>query len=130
MERSAIENVFQHLGNNTPAGFFDSVADHVHWTVYGKHPLAGVYESKEEFQQGTTRKLSALLRDDKLPLKLTNLCVDGDMAIAEMTVDWFTKKGKRFFNHYCWVCRIEKEKITEVRAYMDSVALREVFEEL
>ena len=128
MNRAEIETLFLHLGNNTPKEFFEKVSDTVHWTVYGKHPLAGVYQSKQAFQSATTERLSALLKDNTLPLKLTNLWVDGDTAIAEMTVDWPTKKGKQFLNHYCWVCTFEDDQIVKVRAYMDSVAINEVID--
>lgn len=35
--------------------------------------------------------------------------------------------GMRFDNHYCWVVRFEGGKVVEVRAYLDSVLVAELF---
>ena len=43
------------------SSFFDNVADDVHWTVMGTHPLAGVYKSKEDFLKNTFERLDKVL---------------------------------------------------------------------
>ena len=126
MEKATIEQLFLHLGDGSHEAFFERVAEDVDWTVMGTHPLAGTYHSKAEFQQGTTERLAALMRNDRLPLRLEHLWLDGQTAIAEMSAQTKTKTGKTFRNRYCWVCRFERNLIVEVRAYLDSVAVKEV----
>lgn len=46
------------------SGFFDNVADDVHWTVMGTHPLAGVYKSKEDFLKNTFERLDKVLKGE------------------------------------------------------------------
>ena len=41
--------------------FFEHVADNVDWTVMGTHPLAGHYDSKKAFIEGTFAKLDQVL---------------------------------------------------------------------
>ena len=39
------------------------------------------------------------------------------------------KNGFRFDNRYCWVCRFNGDKIVEVRAYLDSALVAQLFQE-
>ena len=67
MEKATIEQLNLHLGDGSPEAFFERVAENVDWTVMGTHALAGNSHSEAEFQQGTTERLAALMRNDRLP---------------------------------------------------------------
>jgi uncharacterized protein len=53
--------VFEYLSTGKGSAFFDNVADDVHWTVMGTHPLAGAYKSKENFLKNTFECLDKVL---------------------------------------------------------------------
>ena len=40
-----VNRLFENLSTGNATTFFENVADDVHWTVMGTHPLAGVYKS-------------------------------------------------------------------------------------
>jgi uncharacterized protein len=61
--------------------FFDSVTEDVHWTVMGTHPLAGVYNSKDDFLKNTFERLSRLLKERPVVMKVDHIYVSGDTQL-------------------------------------------------
>jgi hypothetical protein len=49
------------------------------------------------------------------------------MAVVELVSDATARNGMRFDNHYCWVARFDGDTIVEVRAYLDSAMVAELF---
>jgi ketosteroid isomerase-like protein len=129
MDKAQIAAIFSGLENGKPEEFFKYVADNVEWTVMGTHPLAGTYHSKTEFHEATMKRLSSLMKGDKLALHTEQIWLDGDTTIVELSAHAVSKKGTTFNNHYCWVCRFELNQIVAVRAYLDSTLVKQVIEE-
>ncbi|MDO8210170.1 nuclear transport factor 2 family protein [Conexibacter sp. CPCC 206217] len=120
IDRSEGEALFRLLEQpETAAAFFERVADDVRWTVMGTHPISGTYTDKARFAAATFDRLRAVMRDG-IHLTLTSLFVDGDTVIAEMRARSTTLEGAPYDNTLCWVCRIDGDRIVEVRAYLDS----------
>ena len=109
-----VNRLFDNLSAGNASSFFDNVADDVHWTVMGTHPLAGVYKSKEDFLKNTFERLDKVLKGGVI-LKVDHTFVSGNIAVVEMTQTSTALNGKPFPNTYCWVVRFDS-KITEVRA--------------
>jgi ketosteroid isomerase-like protein len=128
MDRQEVTALFAHLEHGDGAKFFEHVADDVDWTVEGTHPLAGHYSSKKDFLAGTFEKLAKVLPEGA-QLATRNVLVDGDWAIIELHSKATAKNGLRFDNHSCWVCRFADGRIVEVRAYLDSWLVGELFRE-
>jgi ketosteroid isomerase-like protein len=121
-----VREVFKGLESGDGRAFFEHVADGVDWTVMGTHPLAGHYRSKRAFQEATFSKLGKVLPNGA-QLRVTNLIVAANVAVVELVSDATALSGMRFDNHYCWVVRFEGDCITEVRAYLDSAMVAELF---
>ena len=121
-----VAKLYENLSTGKTSVFFDSVADDVHWTVMGTHPLAGVYNSKADFLKHTFERLSRVLKGGVI-LKVTHIFVSGDIAVVEMTSTSTTLDGKLWPNTYCWITRIVDGLIVEVRAYLDSVLVLRLF---
>ena len=121
-----VREVFKGLESGDGRAFFEHVADGVDWTVMGTRPLAGHYRSKRAFQEATFSKLGKVLPKGA-QLRVTNLIVAADVAVVELVSDATALNGMRFDNHYCWVVRFEGDCITEVRAYLDSAMVAELF---
>ena len=64
---------FENLSTGNGRAFFDNVADDVHWTVMGMHPLAGVYKSKENFLKNTFERLNKVLKGGVI-MKIDHTC--------------------------------------------------------
>ncbi|MEM1130566.1 MAG: nuclear transport factor 2 family protein [Pseudomonadota bacterium] len=126
MDKTGIREIFGHLASGDGAGFFAHVAEDVDWTVMGTHPLAGHYTSKAAFLAGTFEKLGPVLPEGT-QLVVENVLQDGDWAVVELRSMATARDGMRFDNRYCWVCRFEGGLIVEVRAYLDSWLVGELF---
>jgi uncharacterized protein len=122
-----VHSIFAYLSSDTPARFFDHVADDVKWTVLGTQPLAANYLSKHDFQQATFDRLTPLF-DGGLKLFTRQVLVDGDTAIVELYTQATTKNGIQFNNDYCWICQFQVGQIVAVRAYLDSALVTKVIE--
>ena len=99
-----VNRLFEILSTGNASAFFDNVADDVHWTVMGTHPLAGVYKSKDDFLKKTFERLDKVLKGGVI-LKVDHSLVSGDTAVVEMTQTSTALNGKAFPNTYCWVVR-------------------------
>ncbi len=128
LDREVVYHIFKKLETENGADFFTHVADDVDWIVEGTHPLAGHYSSKADFLSHTFEKLGKVLPKGT-QLRVEQLLVSGDWAIAELHSLAVALNGLRFDNRYCWVCRFAAGKIVEVRAYLDSALVARLFAE-
>jgi ketosteroid isomerase-like protein len=126
LDEQTVRKIFSGLEHGDGDAFFSHVADDVDWTVMGTHPLAGHYLSKAAFKAGTFSKLGKVLPGGA-QLNVTHVFVAGDTAVVELVSAATAQNGMRFDNHYCWVVRFEQERIVEIRAYLDSALVAELF---
>jgi uncharacterized protein len=126
LDEQTVRKIFAGLEHGDGDAFFSHVADDVDWTVMGTHPLAGHYLSKAAFKAGTFSKLGKVLPGGA-QLNVSHVFVAGDTAVVELVSAATAQNGMRFDNHYCWVVRFEREKIVEIRAYLDSALVAELF---
>ena len=123
-----VRKLFAKLESGDGKAFFSHVADNVDWTVFGTHPLAGHYHSKDEFFVHTFARLNKILIGGT-QLHVEAIHVSGDWAVVELRSMATAQNGMRFDNRYCWVVRFDQELIVEVRAYLDSMLVSKLFEE-
>jgi len=123
-----VRQIFNGLEEGDGSSFFDHVDDKVDWIVEGTHPLAGHYQSKITFTEGTFAKLSKVLPKGA-QLHVENILISGDAATVELRSLAIAKNGFRFDNRYCWIVYFENDVIVRVRAYLDSAMVARLFEE-
>lgn len=123
-----VREIFKGLEAGDGAAFFEHVADDVDWTVMGTHPLAGHYDGKKAFQEGTFAKLGKVLPHGT-QLNVEHLLVEGDEAVVELRSLATAENGMRFDNRYCWIVYFRGDVIVRVRAYLDSALVARLFEE-
>jgi len=78
------------------------------------------------FVDATFSKLGKVLPKGA-QLRVANEIVAGDTAVVELVSDATARNGMRFDNRYCWVTRFDRGAIVEVRAYLDSAMVAELF---
>jgi uncharacterized protein len=100
----------------------------VDWTVMGTHPLAGHYDCKKAFIEGTFAKLDQVLQKGA-QLHVEHLLVKGYEAVVELHSLAIAKNGMRFDNRCCWVVYFQKDVIVRVCAYLDSAMVACLFEQ-
>ncbi|CAG35597.1 nuclear transport factor 2 family protein [Desulfotalea psychrophila] len=127
LTREDVRSLFEHLKSD-PDQFFAHVATDVQWTVMGTHPLAGIYQSKEDFLDHTFKRLAKILKEGAL-LEIVDLFIDGSTAIVEMRSISTANNGKPFDNRYCWIVTFSGDLITAVKAYLDSALVQQLVSE-
>ncbi|MDD1775276.1 MAG: ketosteroid isomerase [Methanobacterium sp.] len=120
--------LFQHLETGERELFFRNVADDVNWKVMGTHPLAGTYNTKQEFITSTFDRLDRLMKGNTI-LKFKNALVQGENAAVELEAASTALNGMPFNGTYCWVVKFKDGLIIEVRAYVDSALVKKVIDE-
>ncbi len=128
VQANYVKSLFANLENGKSDAFFERVADDVHWTVMGTHPLAGTYRTKADFLAHTFARLGKIL-EEGVVLRVTDVLVDGESAAVEMESLSTALDGKPFDNRYCWIVRFSEGTIVEVRAYLDSALVRRLIDE-
>lgn len=122
-----VQTLFANLEHGYEA-FFAHVAEDVDWTVFGSHPLAGHYCSKNEFVSATFARIGKVLQGGT-QLRVIHVSTDGAWATVEMQSMATALNGMRFDNRYCWVVRFEGNLIVQVRAYLDSALVQKLLDE-
>ena len=128
MTSESVREIFKGLETGDGADFFKRVADDVDWIVEGTHPLAGHYNSKKAFIEGTFAKLAQVLPQGA-ELETEHVLVKDDQAVVELHSLATARNGSRFDNRYCWVVYFRDGIIVRVRAYLDSAMVARLFEE-
>ena len=135
-----VREIFNFLSHPKPEErgvFFESVADDVNWTIMGDSPMSRVYNSKEEFRKATLQVLSDKVLTEPLAMTVRDVVASkdehsqGTKAVVELQAkDAKCKNGRDYTMNYCWVCKFdEKDKIVQVRAYLDTNLLTKAIEE-
>jgi ketosteroid isomerase-like protein len=130
LTKQFVEKLFRNLENGHQDQFFSQVAPNVLWEVMGTHPLAGVYNGKQEFLDHTFVRLKKLLKGGPV-LKVSNILIaeDTPIVIVKMVQLSYSINGRPFNNTYCWLVKFENEVIVHVRAYLDSALVQALVNE-
>lgn len=99
--------------------FLDSLAPDICWTIMGTTPWSGTYRGREAVRTTLIAPLFAQFAD-RYVSRLHRIIAEGDAVVVECRGEVMTKAGKRYDNSYCWVCRIEDDKIVELTEYLDT----------
>lgn len=111
-----------------PKAFFTHVVDDVSTTITGTdNPLSGHYTTKKEWLTSSIERIARCMATPTTRT-VTNVLVSGDWTTVEYTARATTKSGKDYVQEFCWLCRFEGDVIVEIRIYMDSALIKNLFE--
>ncbi|KAH8806120.1 hypothetical protein F5884DRAFT_860703 [Xylogone sp. PMI_703] len=124
-----IRSLLDSVEHGDGSAFWSQVAPDVDWTVMGASPPAGRYLSLDECMQATYHKLQKFI-DGQLKLSIRHLLVDGLWSTLELEARGVCKNGRQYVNAYALIMRWSEEgKVVEVRDYLDTALIKEVWEE-
>ena len=107
--------------------FLDSLSDEVIWTATGSSPLSGRYVGKREYREQVLAKLYERLQTSVKP-QVDLILVDGNWATVYFhTTDVKGHNGVDFSMSYCWLMRVDREKIVEVIGFYDLKKVCDLF---
>lgn len=124
--KKLVEDAFTAWLEGDVCAFFDIVDDHVHWTVLGTCPVSGRYKCKQAFVEGAVKPVFERLAAPMQP-ELRGLIAYDDWVVLQWSGQAPIKDNGIYQNEFCWVMRIQKGKIVECTAYLDTVAASDLF---
>lgn len=119
-----MEEIFAGLAKGDRTSFADSMADDFSWTIAGvATKWAGTWRGKQVVREQLMAPLFAQFADT-----YTNTAVsftaEEDRVVVECRGRVVTKKGTRYDNQYCYVCRFDRHgKLTSLIEYADTALM-------
>jgi ketosteroid isomerase-like protein len=104
-------------GNSRP--YIDVLADDIVWTVIGTTRWSGTYRGKRDVVERLLRPVSRLF-EPGYKMHIEAMVAEGDRLVVQFRGEVMTKTGVPYNNSYCWVCRMENERIQELTEYADT----------
>jgi ketosteroid isomerase-like protein len=125
--RTLITHLFEEYEKGELRQIMRVVADDVHWTLAGTSQLSGVYRSKAEFSDAIRDRMNPKLREPIRP-NVRRIIVDDDTAVVEFHGHATSIAGRPYDNDYCWVIRVDDDRIVEITAYLDGAMLDDLLQ--
>ena len=124
--KQLVREAYESVSNGDIDGFMSRLSDDVKWTFFGDHRFAKTFVGKQDILENLFEPLGGELVDG-LTLKLTNFIAEGDQVVVEALGDSKTKSGGTYNNIYCYVVTVRENQITEMREYLDTELVSNVF---
>ncbi len=105
---------------------FALLADEVTWTNIGSTKFSGTFAGKQELVERLLGPLFSQLRAG-IRSEIERLTAEDDIVVAQTSGSAETLDGRPYNNTYCQVIRIRDGKIIEVKEYLDTALVTEVF---
>ena len=126
--KAFVESLFTDVAlDNFGQSFSQALSDDLVWTVTGSSPIAGTYNGKQVYIDQVLTPLRNVLESLPVPI-VEHIFADCDWA----TVNWYSegvrgKNGANYDMQYCWLMRVENDKIVEVKGFYDGQKVAAVF---
>jgi ketosteroid isomerase-like protein len=117
--RQLVEDIYTAMNRGNPSAFVDALADTVRWRTSGQSAWSRTFEGKTSVLVDLLGTLFAQLAGG-LELTPHSITAGGDRVVVEAAGKATTHAGEAYDNQYCFVYRIEDDKIVEVTEYFDT----------
>ena len=124
--KEIVTSLFAKWEAGDSSGFFDAVADDVVWTAIGSTPISGVSHSKKEYLDKTYLPLQKVFAGPT-SCKVKRILAEDDLVAVEWHGETPLANGGVYANEYCWIVRVEGDKLAEVTGYFDTAAVNALF---
>ncbi len=105
--------------------YFDVLAEDVTWTIAAAEP--GVHRGKQAFLDNGVRPVTGRLSTPIIP-EIRSLWAEDDTAIVHWHGTAVARDGLPYRNNYCWIWKYRGDEVVEAVAFLDLVALNELFD--
>jgi uncharacterized protein len=119
-----MEDVFAELAKGNGRPFVAALAEDVRWTIIGSTAWSQSWEGFEAVRRDLLDPLFAQFETDYRN-RAVRLIAEGDFVVIESRGDVITKSGKPYRNAYCYVCRLDHGRVSEITEYCDTELLTE-----
>lgn len=124
--KQVVLNGYAALQTGDVAGYLASMTEDVTITYFGNHLFTGTYRGKADIIANYVPLLLARL-DGPIKITVTNAIAEGDQVFVEAQGESRTRDGLSYNNLYGIVLRLRGGKIAEIREYMDTELVKNIF---
>ena len=124
--KQVVREAYAAISSGDVDGFMNRLADDVEWYFIGSHRFAGTLKGKEEIMNKLFEPLGEALTST-IQLEIKQLIAEGDKVVSEMLGTSKSTEGKDYNNTYCLILTVQDGKIKEMREYLDTELITEVF---
>ena len=124
--KDLVADLFAKWEAGDSSAFFAAVAEDVTWTAIGATPISGVSHSKTEYMNKTYQPLQHVF-SGHTSCKVKRILAEDDLVAVEWHGETPLANGGVYANEYCWIVRVEGDKLAEVTGYFDTAAVNALF---
>jgi ketosteroid isomerase-like protein/uncharacterized protein YndB with AHSA1/START domain len=117
--KQLMQNAFEYLARGDGRPFADLMADDFTWTLTGKTAWSREYAGKEAVTEQLLRPLFAQFAD-RYRNTAQRFIAEGDWVVVQCRGSVETRRGQRYDNEYCYVCRFSGGRLVELTEYLDT----------
>jgi uncharacterized protein len=114
-----MQQIFAELAKGNSQALVEALAEDVVWHVTGTTKFSKSYRGKASLINDLVGPLFSQFEDQYRNVA-DRFITEDNYVVVECRGQATTKSGKPYNNKYCFVFRIEEEKIKEVTEYMDT----------
>jgi ketosteroid isomerase-like protein len=114
-----MQHAFEYLAQGDGRPFAELMADDFRWAVTGNTAWSRVYEGKKAVQEQLLRPLFAQFAD-RYRNTAHRFIAEGEWVVVQCRGNAETRRGQRYDNEYCYVCRFSGGKLRELTEYLDT----------
>ncbi len=124
--KALIENAVAAWQAGDDNAFWNLLADDVRYEVIGTTPASGVYQSKNEFFRNALIPMGKLLAQGARPVAY-DMITEGNRVVFMWTGEGVMQNGNPYNNSYCWVIEVAGNRISKLKAYLDTALVDNLF---
>lgn len=124
--KQLVQDIFSELSKGNHKPFLEVLSEGLQWTWMGTGQWSKTFTRKESVLNDLLKQLESMLAE---PSRVTadNIVAEGDYVVVEASRQATLPDGRPYNNKYCWVCRFAGGKIQELREYMDTDLVNNIF---
>ena len=124
--KQRVRDVMEAMSQGRVAPLFEAMAEDVTWRWMGVDQWSRSFEGKQTVVDTLFGGASETLAPSS-SVEVHGIHGDGDCVVVEHSGRNELPDGRRYDNNYCWVFRFQGGLIQEVREYMDTQLVSDMF---
>ena len=125
--KNIVREAYAAISKGDAERFLGFLRDDIEWYFIGSHRFSGTMKGKEQIIEELFSVLGGELEGDGIRLEIRQLIAEGNKVVAEMLGTARSTAGKDYNNTYNLILTLEDGLITEIREYLDTELVTEVF---
>ena len=120
--KAIVKRIFDAMAEGDRTAFGDALHPDFAWQATGSASWSRRWEGLDTVRRELFRPLFALF-EGQYRSHATRVIAEGDTVMVEVRGDVRTRRGGRYNNQYCYICRFADGKMIELIEYMDTALI-------